>query len=444
MTVGHRPLKVLFIYGDRVGASMGGVGIRAVELARVVQRELGAEVTIAAADSDGADVGVPVVLFRPHAPRALDPYLTRADAIVAQPGWPLLMRRLRRSSARLVFDLYDPEVFGTLENFRGRKPALRASMGAFAADRLTTSLHIGHHLMCATERQRDLWLGAMLGVGLITSRLWDKDPSFCSFLDVVPYGVPHEPPRVEPSEAADVRRRLGLAGEDELVLWNGGIWSWLDAPAAIEAIALLRKRRPRAQLVFMGAASAGPALEATTVARELARQRGLIGQGVIFNDEWVPYERRAAWLATADCAISTHLDHLETRFSSRTRLLDCFWARLPIVCTGGDELGVRVEREGLGEVVAPGDYAAIADALERVLGAGRDTYAPALAGAATNLDWSLVAAPLLAWLSGESPALRLGERSGWKRPPSERLRSGAYLLAAGALSMLRVSPPSLR
>jgi hypothetical protein len=77
----------------------------------------------------------------------------------------------------------------------------------------------------------------------------------------------------------------------------------------------------------------------------------MLGSGVIFNDTWVPYEHRDGWLMAADCALSTHLEHLETRFSSRTRLLDCFWARLPIVCTGGDELADRVERENLGAVV---------------------------------------------------------------------------------------------
>src|SRR6185503_10968946 len=60
---------------------------------------------------------------------------------------------------------------------------------------------------------------------------------------------------------------------------------------------------------------------------------------------------RGAWLLDADCAVSAHLDHLESRYAFRTRLLDCFWAGLPIVCTRGDELADRVERERLGEAV---------------------------------------------------------------------------------------------
>ena len=98
----EHPLSVLFVYADRVGRSMGGVGIRALELARTVQAELGASVTIAAAAQDaGADLGVPVVTFSPHDPVAVRRRLPTVDVVVAQPGWPLLMHDLSRSGCRL-------------------------------------------------------------------------------------------------------------------------------------------------------------------------------------------------------------------------------------------------------------------------------------------------------------------------------------------------------
>lgn len=442
VTADERPIRVLFVYGDGIGASMGGVGIRAIELARVVQDRLGAEVTVAAAQTDGSDLGVPTATFSPHAPRALDPHLSRVDAVVAQPGWPLLMRRLVRSRAKLIFDLYDPEVFGTLENFSDRPASLRALMAAYATDRVCAALRIGHHVMCASERQRDLWLGATLGSGLLSPPVWDRDPALRSVLDVIPYGVPSVPP--SRSGLIDVRKRLGLSEDDEMVLWNGGLWSWFDAPAAIRAIAQLRRRRPNATLVFMGAATAEPAVRATRQARALALELGLLGSGVVFNEQWVPYQERASWLLAADCAISTHVEHLETRFSSRTRLLDCFWAGLPIVCTRGDELALRVEREELGAVVPPGDPAAVAAALERVLSHGRGAYAPQLAAAAADHAWPRVAEPLLSWLAGSAPPVPLGKGRGRERSAAERLRTGGYLLSAGTLSALSVRAPRLR
>lgn len=431
--------RVLLVYADRVGASMGGVGIRAVELARVLTEALGARVTIAAAEHDGGDVGVPVTTFAPHAPRALAPHLATADAVVAQPAWPLTMRRLAGSGARLVFDLYDPEAFGTLEHFAGRDPRLRGLMGRFAVDRLTAALRLADHVMCANERQRDLWLGALLASGLVSPARYDADPTLRSLLDVVAYGVPAQPPA--PSAGPAPRAALGLAPDDEVVLWNGGVWSWLDAPTAVRAIARLRARRPRARLVFMGASSAPPAVRAGQAARALAAELGVLGEGVVFHDGWVPYAERAAWLLDADCAISTHVEHLETRFSSRTRLLDCFWAGLPVVCTRGDELAARVEREQLGATVPPGDDEAVAAALERVLDRGRTAYADRLAATARELTWPRVAAPLVDWLRAPAPPPRGG--SG-RRALDERARTGAYVAAAGTLAALRVRPPALR
>lgn len=434
--------RVLLIYADRVGATMGGVGIRAVELARVLRDELGADVTIAAAEHDGADVGAPVVTFAPHAPRALGPHLAGADVVIAQPGWPLTMRRLARSGARLVFDLYDPEAFGTLEHFAGRDRRLRALMARFAVDRVTAALRLGDHVMCANERQRDLWLGALLAGGLVTPERYDADPTLRALIDVVAYGVPSSPPAPAPAGRSP-RQRLGIAPADELVLWNGGIWSWLDAATAIRAVARLRERRPCARLVFMGASTAAPARRAAQAAQELARELGQLGNGVLFHDQWVPYAERAAWLLEADCAISTHVDHLETRFSSRTRLLDCFWAGLPVVCTGGDELAARVERDELGATVPPADPDAVAAALERVLERGRAAYAQRLATVSRELSWPRVAAPLLRWLR-EPPAVPRAKSRTADRGPAERARTAAYVLAAGTLSALRVRPPGLR
>jgi len=62
-----------------------------------------------------------------------------------------------------------------------------------------------------------------------------------------------------------------------------------------------------------------------------------------------------------------HFDDLESRFAFRTRLLDCFWAGLPVVTTRGDVLGDLVERRGIGRAVGPGDVGGWIDALELLL-----------------------------------------------------------------------------
>ena len=226
-----------------------------------------------------------------------------------------------------------------------------------------------------------------------------------------------------------------------MVLWNGGIWAWLDAGCAIRAFELLASRRPQAKLVFMGAATLPAARAAEREARELAERLGLLDRQVFFNDEWVGYEQRAGWLLRASCVISTHSDHLETRFAFRTRMLDALWAGLPIVCTAGDDFAERVEREQLGAVVPPGDERALADALVEVLGNGAEHYRAQLATAAARQTWPRVAAPLIAWvtqLDAEAPAHHT------ERGLAQRIRTFGFDAALGTLSTLGISRrPSL-
>jgi glycosyltransferase involved in cell wall biosynthesis len=380
--------------------------------------------------------GVRLVAYEPHAPGPLRGLIAQADAVVTHPQWPLVDRWLRRSRARLIFDLYTPETLETLELLAGRPAPIRNQLTASTIDRLHACLRIGHHFMCASETQRDLWLGAMLALRLIGPELYERDPSLRSVLDLVPFGLPSKPPAR--GAAGGPREAIAeLDGESEIVLWNGGIWNWLDAATAIRAVGALAERRPSTRLVFMGVASGHPAsARATDAARELARALGLLGSVVHFHEGWVPYAGRASWLTEAACALSTHAEHLEARYAYRTRLLDCLWAGLPIVCSAGDELAERVTMEGLGAVAPPGDVQALSAALEDVLERGRDAYAPHLRGAADKQTWERVAAPLLRWISEPlAPRRPADDAFGAVRPPlAQWLREALYL--AGGRTLL--------
>jgi glycosyltransferase involved in cell wall biosynthesis len=433
---GERRPSVLFICADPVGDEMAGLGIRCWELARSLSGA--ARVTIAHGGSEERERdGVRTVAFRPHAPAALRALIAQADTVVAHPQWPLVDRWLRRARARVVIDLYCPETLETLELLGaggGRAGLVRRQHTATTIDRLHAALRTGHHFMCASEAQRDLWLGSMLALRLIAPALYDRDPDLREVIDLVPYGVPDSPP--DPSTGGGPREAIPALGADsEIVLWNGGIWKWLDAETAIRAIAALNERRPGARLVFMGTTAKHPAAAASTeAARRLAGELGLLGSVVHFHDSWVPYGERGAWLAQAACLLSTHAEHLETRFAYRTRLLDGLWAGVPIVCTAGDDLAERVEREGLGEVAAPGDWEWLSAGLEDVLENGRDAYTANLRAAAAAQTWSNVSERLARWASLPPPTARPGDDREALRPPlAQRVREAAYLGGGRAL-----------
>jgi len=437
--------KVLFVCPDAVGERMSGLGIRYVELARTLTPHADVTVATGAPQSTPVD-GVRTAGYAVHAPAQLRALIARADAVVAPPQWPLVARWLRSSEARVIHDVYTPEALETAQLFAGRPPMVRRLMVSAALDRLHDALSTAHHLICASEKQRDLWLGALHATRRITPERSDRDPGLRDTIDTVPFGTSAQPPRR--SGGPGIRGQFPQIGpQDEIVLWNGGIWRWLDAPTAVRAVALLAERRPAVRLVFMGtaaAAQAPAARRATEQAQAVARELGALGDTVLFHSDWVPYAERVDWLLDAGCALSTHADTLESRYAFRTRLLDCFWAGLPTVVTAGDDLAARVLADGLGEVVAPGDIGGTADAIERVLDRGRDVYAPALASASAAYAWPVAAQALVRWISepGQPSAGRLAPRAATRRTAAHRVRATSYLLARPMIARLGLHTPS--
>jgi len=111
----------------------------------------------------------------------------------------------------------------------------------------------------------------------------------------------------------------------------------------------------------------------------------------------VPYRERFAWLRRAKIAIMLHRPTAEAAYSIRTRLFDAIAAAVPVITTEEGFAADLVRAEGLGIVVPPGDAAAVADAIRRLLH-DDDFYAACV----TNLTrvqprfaWDVVTQPLI-------------------------------------------------
>ncbi len=419
--------QVVLLCPDPVGARMRGMGIRYTELARAL-RDVGAHVTLAApAIGDMPEHGLQLRQWPVDGVRALRSLLHTSDVVLTPPAAPHVMRELRRHPARVAIDLYDPAALEVIEHHAGRSRALRALHSMTADDQLADALVSGDFFVCATERQRDLWIGALLARGRITPQLYDRDPTLRELIDIVPFGVPAAGPAAAVADPIRARFPQIPAG-DPVLLWNGGLWRWLDAPTAIRAVARVRERGWPVQLVFMGASVAGGASSALGEARAAVAEAGL-DEVVHFNDGWVPYAARACWLQAAAAVISTHRDHLETRYAFRTRLLDCLWAGVPAVVTVGDELATRIGQDDLGATADPGDVDGLADGIERVLQRGRDAYGPALRLVAREYEWPRVIVPLSAFINREASVEAGGRASAVLAAPAARpLRRAAQRL----------------
>jgi glycosyltransferase involved in cell wall biosynthesis len=399
---------VLVVSAEPVGAQMAGPAIRAAELARALAAEC--HVTLAApAPSTAVDPRVRLLEAGMVDVEALVAAAREHDVVVAQELPPSVLGSVAGSPTALVADLYNPIVVEVLEAVAERPPRAARRTQAALVQRTLALCAAADLIVCASERQRDLWIGGLALAGLIDVEAYRRDPALRSLVTVVPFGLPREPPPAGGGRLREVFPHI--AADDRVLVWGGGLWSWLDPVTPMRAVGLLEHAGGvdgrSVHLVLMGAGR--PGLEATgqgpAVERALeeARRLGLAGRLVHVNTGWVAYEERGPWLSDADVGVSAHHDHLEARYANRTRILDYLWAGLPVATTAGDALADLVEREGLGRTVAPGDAEGFAAACVQLLGEAGAAARSRIAAVAPTLAWDAVAAPLVQWCATPQP-----------------------------------------
>ncbi len=359
--------RVLIVCGDRVGRSMAGPAIRCWEMGRVLAGA-GNEVHLtvpAPSDKESPDFSIRVVTERSMADEE-----RWADVIVIQ-GFVLTRYPvLAWTQKRLVVDLYDPFPIETLEMHSRRSLDYQNAQFWPTLSTLLVQTRIGDLYLCASERQRDFWMGALLAANRLNPSTLSQDRTMRRLIDIAPFGISAADPR--PSGTPAIKGVLpGIGVDARVAIWAGGVYNWFDPLTLLRAWPGVVDRIPEARLVFLGLRHPNPTnpkMEMAQRALDLAESLALRDRTVYFNTSWVPYDRRQDYLLEADLGISTHFEHLETRLSFRTRILDYIWAGLPIVATEGDSFAEWIERTGSGRVVRYEDRDGIVGAVTSLLG----------------------------------------------------------------------------
>lgn len=319
---------------DIVGERMAGPGIRASHLAEELGRHF--PTTLVSHGGVVQDCGV---TQEGKAGRRPAPHeaLHEADVLIGQPARGF---RRRRREQRMVFDLFDPNVL-ELRELYGSAPSVRQRVH-LAAEwwRLSQALATADLLVCAAAKQREFF-----------ERLQSCDAPWIE----VPFGID-----MNEVKACEKPR-------DNVVVWGGGLWEWLDPATAVDAIVRLNAEGLRSKLLFLGRARPSRKLidrrRDDRVDAILARGHGHVSA----NEDWVPYRERLSWLRAGKVAIMLHRRTEEAEYSIRTRLFDAIAAAVPVVATRGGFAATLVETEGLGIVVPPEDTAAVAAAVRKLL-----------------------------------------------------------------------------
>ncbi|HXQ90003.1 MAG TPA: glycosyltransferase [Acidimicrobiales bacterium] len=406
------------ITDDVLTAKMAGPAIRAWHIAEALAAH---QDVVLATTSELCEVASPHFTVESAGPSRFAELERWCDVAIVQGYLLHNVPSFRGSKKVMVFDLYDPLHLEALVLSTSDPEPDRSINVANTVGTLEEQLVRGDYFVCASERQRDLWLGFLAALGRVNPHTYEDDPTLRRLIDVVAFGLPDEPPQ----RTAGALRGVvpGIGPGDDVVIWGGGLYDWFDPLTLIRAVDKVRVTRPRVRLYFLGTRHPKPDIEesgAAVEARRLSDALGLTDVHVFFNDGWVDYAERQNFLMEADVGVSLHLENLETMYSFRTRILDYLWTGLPIVATAGDGFADIISAEGLGVVVPGQDVDAVAHALVGLLSDRhrREECRARSVAVAARFRWSVVLEPLVAFCGAPR---RAPDQPGW---PGEGRSSG--------------------
>lgn len=393
--------RVVIVTEGRIGRLMSGIGIRYIELARSLGREF--EVTLAhPGPSEVSIPGVRQIRWKISDFETLVHCAVGADVVIVHSYLLKKLPDLERLECLMVVDLYCPFVFENIEIHHDRGLPLdeREAIHDNDLQVLNDQLLRGDYFLAATERQRDWILGALTALGRLRPATCGPGAGPENFVGLVPFGLSGETLEGNHDGAAVMRGVWPSVGADDTVLlWGGGIWSWLDPLTPVRAMAEIARSRSDIKLVFLSTRTAENVVE-MPILRELfqlvSQTKGL-DEVVIFNtDSFIGYEQRGAYFSEADIGICAHHHSLESHFSFRTRILDYLNFGLPILTTNDDFFGEFVNRNQLGQALPVGDVEAWVEAILELADAStRKPYQQRILETRKEFLWSTVTADLV-------------------------------------------------
>lgn len=269
-----------------------------------------------------------------------------------RPLSPASARRLTRTFQQHRIDIahsheFSMSVYGAWAAWRSRIPhVITMHGGHYYAGRLRRRIALRAAIAAAgctvavsarlaDDLRRDLWAWR---AGIVT----------------IPNGVRYERP-----ERVTLRDELRLGPGDRLAVSVGNLYPVKGHQFAIEAVALLARKHPTLHLAIAGRGQLAEGLAAHASERGVGARVHLLG---LRTD--IP-----AILAAADLFVLPSLSE-----ASPLALLEAMFAGCPIVASDVGEISTALGHGEAGVLVEPGDVAALAAALDRLLSDSRSAH----------------------------------------------------------------------
>ena len=383
---------ILIVSNDIVASKMAGTGMRYLEIARALSEC--ADVTLAVpGKSDLDETAVKIVSYDEDYQESLQILVDNHQQSLISGYMALKFPFLEKTRTKLIVDLYDPFFLENYYYYTNLPIEEQEKHNRVAIQVVNRLAKMGDFFICGNERQRDLYLGVLSANGRINPRNLSEDDSLRHLIDIVGIGFPSRAPV---SRGYLRGAHPAFSGDEKIVLWGGGIWNWLDPITLVKAWQKVIASYQNARLVFLGTRHPNPKVPQHEIVEKVINEAEQIGEKEqsIFFIEWLDYEERESILLESDVGITLHAIHAETRYSIRSRVMDYFWAGLPVVITEGDITSEWVRSKNLGIIVPPNNIDATANAIIDLLNRDKNDFKEQFDNLREEMNWQKVVEPL--------------------------------------------------
>ncbi|MFZ9228000.1 MAG: glycosyltransferase family 2 protein, partial [Candidatus Nanopelagicales bacterium] len=182
---GKERKRVLVVTGEPLSANLAGPAIRALEISKFLLQDF----DVLLATTKGNDLKHETVSTISTRHRKLKLLVDWADIVIFQ---GLLISEnpwIADTEKILIADVYDPFHLEILEQRKEQGIINRLKGSRDTTDALNRQLRRADFFICASEKQRSLWLGQLAAEGRVNPYTYDSSNDLRRLIDVVPFGI---------------------------------------------------------------------------------------------------------------------------------------------------------------------------------------------------------------------------------------------------------------
>lgn len=403
--------RILIICEDQIGNKIAGTGQRYLEIAKALSQKYRVSLLANFAEKIKVEnveiINIPLIIKYNWKicisflnPKFIQIMKKDWDCIITQGVTTSAFGRLHKIKSPCIFDLYCPYFLEQLEAAKNTN----SKFSEHFIREIKSLIHKGNFFICANEKQRDFYLGLLVMHKRQIAKYYQKDPSLKNLIDIVPSGISSIPPQKTKAVLKGVHPKI--LKNDKIILWSGGLWDWLDPITVIKAFYAARKTNSNLKLVFLGVKHPHAKTSLPQMAQKaikLCQDLKIYQESALFID-WIPYDDRQNYLLESDLGIVSQTNTLETRFSWRIKVLDYFWAQLPIITNEGDSMADLIKTHNMGRVIPIADSNAMAQAIISLLNNEQEyqQIKQNIKNFIPNLYWENVIKPIERFINAKS------------------------------------------